>query len=134
MDAEYNRQQNGQIKTIIDDHAHEISVTCDLILHSLGEIIRTDNLIAIEMKKSERPKVEKDEDRIRLRALIKTSYDGVWSNDGETHPRYVCGYELGLFIELNVRRGRIAVEEFEGGNSVKRREFRLSEPAAARPS
>ncbi|MFZ3226816.1 MAG: hypothetical protein WA230_15065, partial [Xanthobacteraceae bacterium] len=62
MDAEYNRQQNGQIKTIIDDHAHEISVTCDLILHSLGEIIRTDNLIAIEMKKSERPKVEKDED------------------------------------------------------------------------
>ena len=95
VDAEYNRQQNGQIKTIVDDEAHEISITCDLILHSRGENIRNDNLIAIAMKKSDQPKREKDEDRIRLRALTKQSYDNVWFNDGITPPRYVCGYQLG---------------------------------------
>jgi hypothetical protein len=131
VDAEYNRQQNSQIKTIIDDHLHEISITCDLILHSRGGNIRNDNLIAIEMKKSERPKREKDEDRIRLRALTKASYDDVWSNDGVTHPKYVCGYQLGLFIELNARRGRIMVEEFEGGYVVSRREFGLNEYVAS---
>src|ERR1700722_3623018 len=55
VDAEYNRQRNGRIKTIIDDQAREISITYDLILHSRGEIVQRDNLIAIEMKKSDRP-------------------------------------------------------------------------------
>jgi hypothetical protein len=105
VDAEYNRKQNGQIKTIIDDQARVISITCDLILHSRGENIRNDNLIAIEMKKSERPNREKEEDRVRLRALTKGSYDDVWSNDGVTLAEHVCGYQLGLFIELNVRSG-----------------------------
>jgi hypothetical protein len=48
-----------------------------------------------------------------------------WSNDGVTHPEHVCGYQLGLFVELNVRRAAILVEEFESGNVVNRREFEL---------
>jgi hypothetical protein len=71
---------------------------------------------------------------IRLRALTKVSYDNVWSNDGVAHPKYVCGYQLGLFIELNVRTGQIIVEEFERGNIVNRQEFQLGERVPARPS
>lgn len=53
-DAEYNRKQNGQIKTIIDENMEEVKVQCDLILHSRGKNVERDNLIAIEMKKSNR--------------------------------------------------------------------------------
>ena len=61
-DVEYNRNQGG-IKTIrktIRGQTEEIiPINCDLILHSRGEDIGQDNLIAIEMKKSNRPASEK---------------------------------------------------------------------------
>jgi hypothetical protein len=126
VDAEYNRQQNGQVKTLLNGNYEEVSITCDLILHSRGESVARDNLIAIEMKKSSRPGAEKKKDRIRLIALTKKSYDDIWSNDGVTHPKYVCGYELGIFIELDIRRGLVKVEEFQGGAASGRREFPLA--------
>ena len=52
-DTEYNRKQNGRVKTMLDDDMQVINITCDLILHSRGEVMARDNLIAIEMKKSE---------------------------------------------------------------------------------
>lgn len=58
-DVEYNRKQNGAVKTIMDDEYQIIRINCDLILHSRGEIIQRDNLIAVEMKKIERPQYEK---------------------------------------------------------------------------
>lgn len=70
-DVEYNRKQNGAVKTIMDDEYQIIRINCDLILHSRGEIIQRDNLIAVEMKKSERPQYEKDSDINRLRAMTK---------------------------------------------------------------
>jgi hypothetical protein len=65
--------QDRRFKTILDEHMEEVAVTCDLILHSRGEIASRDNLIAIEMKKSDRPREEKEKDRVRLRALTKPS-------------------------------------------------------------
>ena len=35
-DPEYNRKQNGQVKTILDENLEVIVVNCDLILHSRG--------------------------------------------------------------------------------------------------
>lgn len=70
-DVEYNRKQNGAVKTIMDDEYQIIRINCDLILHSRGEIIQRDNLIAVEMKKIERPQYEKDSDINRLRAMTK---------------------------------------------------------------
>jgi hypothetical protein len=93
-DTEYNRMQEGRVKTILDEEAHEVRITCDLILHSRGEIAKKDNLIAIEMKRLEHPASEKRKDRIRLRTLTKSSYDGVWSADSKTLPEYVCGYKV----------------------------------------
>jgi hypothetical protein len=129
VDPEYNRQQNGRIKAILDGNMQEVEITCDLILHSRGENIRRDNLIAIEMKKSDRPESEKDKDRVRLRALTKATYDDVWSYNGVTLPEYVCGYELGVFVEIDVRSGLISVQEFEHGNMTRERQFELPRPA-----
>lgn len=117
-DPEYNRKQNGRIKTILDDDMKVINITCDLILHSRGEIIERDNLIAIEIKKSNRPEEEKENDRNRLRALTKSSYDEVWSFDGTTHPEHVCGYEIGYFVDIDLENQNFTVEKFEEGELV----------------
>ncbi|MDQ2070484.1 hypothetical protein [Natronospira bacteriovora] len=117
-DPEYNRKQNGRVKTILDDDMQVVTITCDLILHSRGEVMRKDNLIAIEMKKSERPEEEKISDRSRLRALTKSSFDGVWSYDGEAHPEHVCGYELGYFVELNPENRSYVVQVFKAGELI----------------
>ena len=71
VDVEYNRNEGGVIKTIIDDQLEVVKITCDLILHSRGHNIKQDNLLALEMKKSYRSQEEKDADRKRLIALTK---------------------------------------------------------------
>ena len=118
-DTEYNRKQGNQIKTILDGDMKEITITSDLILHSRGENIAEDNLIAVEMKKSERSDAEKDADRDRLRAMTKSGYDGVWTNDGTTHPEHVCGYRLGIYIEVNKDDRTALIEHYIQGERVK---------------
>ena len=98
VDPEYNRNINGQVKTILDDEYNVININCDIIVHSRGNIIQQDNLIAIEMKKSNRPEEKKISDKKRLRALTKESYDDIWSSDGVTLPEHVCGYVIGFYI------------------------------------
>lgn len=117
-DTEYNRNQDGQVKTILDHREVVVSINCDLILHSRGELVKGDNLIAFEMKKSTRPDQEKEDDRNRLRAMTKQSYDGVRSANGNTHPEHVCGYVIGAFIELDVNARKYVVELFERGDRV----------------
>ena len=78
VDVEYNRNY-GQVKTILDDNFEVVSIQCDLIVHSRGNNIKQDNLLAIEMKKSYRDQFSKDLDRMRLRALTKSTYDNdIW--------------------------------------------------------
>jgi hypothetical protein len=120
-DLEYNRKQNDEIKTILDENYRVVTINCDLIVHSRGESISHDNLIAIEMKKSNRPIAEKNSDRARLRALTKSSYDGVWSNDGRVHPKHVCGYKVGLYLEINRRARRCLLEYYHHGHLSKAR-------------
>lgn len=100
-DTEYNRKQNGAVKTILDGQMRVIPINCDLLLHSRGQIVAEDNLIAVEVKKRDAPGPEKEKDRDRLRALTKASYDNIWSNDGVALPEHVCGYALGVFVELD---------------------------------
>jgi hypothetical protein len=52
--TEYNRNQ-GRVKTILDDAMKEVTIICDLVLHSIGTKAARENIIAIEMKKSNRP-------------------------------------------------------------------------------
>ena len=117
-DTEYNRKQNGRVKTILDHRDVVVTINCDLILHSRGESIAEDNIIAFEMKKSTRPAREKDDDRDRLRAMTKSTYDDIWSKDGVTHPEHVCGYVRGVFIELDLAARSYSVEKFSAGQPI----------------
>lgn len=117
-DVEYNRKQGGKIKTIMDDNMHVINITCDLILHSRGRLVRNDNLIAIEMKKIEHPEEEKEKDRNRLRAMTRSSFDDLWSADGVTHPEHVCGYQLGYLIVIDRNEQSLHISEYGKGEKV----------------
>lgn len=117
VDTEYNRN-GGQVKTIIDHNLQIVTIRCDIILHSRGRIPARDNLVAIEMKRANHPETEKEKDRARLKAMTKTSFDGVWSADGETLPEHVCGYVLGYYLELNAHKEQFLVEQYVGGELV----------------
>ncbi len=96
-----------------------IRINCDLILHSRGIHPEQDNLIAIEMKKSNRPREEKERDYNRLIALTKDSFDDIWSFDGHTLPEHVCRYILGVYYEVNIRRHMIIIRYFRKGEERK---------------
>jgi len=119
-DTEYNRKQEGKVKTILDEEMIIVPIQCDLIIHSRGENISNDNLIAIEMKKSTRPNSEKISDRKRLRALTKDSYNDIWSNDGIALPEHVCGYDLGIYLILNIQKRYFEVEYYFKGNYINK--------------
>lgn len=118
-DVEYNRKQDKLIKTILDDELNTVVIQADLIVHSRGNYIGEDNFIAIEMKKSHRPEAEKILDRLRLRAMTKQSFDGVWSADGNTHPDHVCNYKLGVYIILNIKVRSYGMEFYQRGDLVE---------------
>lgn len=120
-DPEYNRKQGGRVKTILDGEENIIPIQCDLIVHSRGNVIKHDNLIAIEMKKFNRPEVEKIADRKRLRTLTKDSYDGVWSWEGEAHPEHVCGYLLGVYLIINIAERSCQIEYYSHGDIMFQR-------------
>jgi len=118
-DPEYNRMQDGRIKVAFDpDNLVEVRIQCDLLLHGRGERGLRENIIAIEMKKSTAPLQEKLDDKIRLRALTTPPGPNTWPADGKTFPEYVCGYELGVYIELDIKRALYVVEEYRGGKLV----------------
>ncbi len=121
VDVEYNRNK-GAIKTIYKTikgpFLEIIPINCDLIVHSRGEIVKQDNLIAIEMKKSIATRVRKDKDRERLIALTKDSFDNLWSFDGKALPEHVCRYVLGVYYEIDYKRKSILLEYYRKGCKV----------------
>lgn len=119
VDIEYNRNKDGKLKTILNGHPTPISICCDLIVHSRGEIPSQDNLIALEMKRSTHSKGEKDKDKIRLKCLTKDSFDDVWSFDGKHLPEYVCRYVLGVYYELNTESRHVDIKYYVKGKLFK---------------
>ena len=121
VDVEYNRNQGGIKtirKTIVGEQEQIIPINCDLIIHSRGERPEQDNLIAIEMKKSTRPPLEKDKDRERLVALTKDSFNDVWSFDRRNLPEHVCRYILGVYYEINYKKNQIYIEYYKQGQQT----------------
>lgn len=114
-DAEYNRKQEGQVKTILLGKETIVPITCDLIIHSRGEIPAKDNLIALEMAKQNKPANDMQDDRDRLMALTKTSFDGIWSADGKTFPEHVCGYAKGLYLIIDRHKRQAGLESYYRG-------------------
>ena len=114
VDVEYNRNRNHRkkIKTcyiITNNRYEEITINCDLIVHSRGQNAKQDNLIAIEMKKSNRLKAEKIDDKYRLISLTNNNY---------SLPEHVCKYKLGIYYELNFNRNTIFLEYYYKGEKI----------------
>lgn len=131
VDVEYNRNKNGKVKTHVKTiHGPNdivVKINCDLIVHSRGKNINQDNLIAIEMKKSDRKPEEKDSDRLRLIALTKDSYDDIWSFDGKTLPEHVCRYALGIYYEIDFKHELIKIEYYQAGQKIETKEIKFQE-------
>ena len=125
VDVEYNRNL-GRLKTMIGKDEKPVTINCDIIIHSRGEIINKDNLVAIEMKKHTSRQIDKKSDKDRLIALTKDSYDDVWSFDGTTLPEHVCGYELGIYYEFNKRLNYIYLEYYAKGKMIINKKVNLS--------
>ncbi|TDL88733.1 hypothetical protein E2R55_16325 [Vibrio vulnificus] len=115
VDVEYNRNVNERLKTIKDGEGEIITINCDLILHSRGENLVEDNLIALEMKKSIGSRSAKEKDRERLKALTRQSFDNIWSYDGQSLPEHVCRYILGVYYEINISRMEALIEYYQDG-------------------
>lgn len=120
VDIEYNRNEGGKVKTIKKSEETVINITCDIILHSRGSNKQQDNLIAIEMKKSNQPNNDKNKDRERLMALTKDPDDNIYSYDGETFPKDVCGYILGIFYDVDIKQRYVNIEYYQKGAFVKK--------------
>lgn len=118
-------RNNGRVKTIYNDDLKVVTIICDLIVHSRGEIVEKDNLIALEMKKSYQPMKEKENDKARLVALTKDSYDGAWSFDGKTLPEHVCGYDLGIYYEIDSKNCFVYIEYYVKGKKVRTYEEKI---------
>ncbi|MEE1315078.1 MAG: hypothetical protein UHS49_04865 [Faecalimonas sp.] len=119
VDVEYNRNVGGRLKTIkktIQGPQEQIiPISCDLIVHSRGQNVRKDNLIALEMKKSTARQVNKDKDRIRLVCLTKSVKQDILTC-GPVLPEHVCGYSLGIYYEIDFKRRSILIEYYMEGN------------------
>lgn len=88
-----------------------------MIVHSRGQNIDRDNLIALEMKKSTARETNKNIDRDRLQCLTRDPKENeVWSADGRIFPEHVCGYELGIYYEIDFKQNSILLEYYIKGN------------------
>ena len=117
--VEYNRNIGGRLKTLKKTihgmNEQIVTINCDLIVHSRGQNISCDNLIALEMKKSTGSLADKNKDRNRLECLTKSPKQNVWSYGGKALPEHVCGYGLGIYYEVNFRRRIVFVEYYNNG-------------------
>lgn len=122
VDVEYNRNFNRQIKKILNHRNEAVNVTCDLIVHSRGEVWEQDNLLAIEMKKVSSPTGERSQeivkDKERLTALTRPSYDNEWHFDGYELPEYICRYVLGVYYQINYHQRTIWIQYYRNGEVV----------------
>jgi hypothetical protein len=115
-DVEYNRKQEGRVKTIVNTQLQVVAITPDLIVHSRGEKAPPhDNLIAVEAKKVTRPAHERYADHDRLKAMTRTPFEGVWPHDG-SHPEHVCGYSVGIYLEIDSAQRRVHLDFFKKGS------------------
>lgn len=116
IDAEYNRNY-GEIKTILGENEDIIKITCDLIMHSRGEL-KNDNLIALEMKKSSRPNKEKISDKKRLIELTNPA--------NRSNIKHVKTYSLGIYYEININSREILLEFYIGGEKIDKQILNIS--------
>ena len=116
VDVEYNRNIGSKFrslkKTCAGEKEEAITINCDLLVHSRGQNLKLDNLIALEMKKSNLSKKDKDNDKKRLMSLTMNG-DYRLDDDGKKKfPENVCGYQLGIYYEINFNKQKILIQYY----------------------
>jgi len=115
--SEINYNKNKHFtKCIINEKMEYFDIFCDLIIHSCGENLEQDNLLAIEMKKKENRK-DRLKDRKRLEIMTSDSYVGEILFD--ELPTYICRYSLGIFYDLDVKKRQIELDFYQHGELIK---------------
>ena len=117
VDVEYNRNRGNHVeshkKMCKKLNGENAVISCDLILHSRGQNIEEDNLIELEMKKADRRESEKKSDRERLEKITQPVNE-TCIKKGKL-PTYVCGYKLGIYYEIDLKKKIIQIEYYCGG-------------------
>lgn len=114
-DINYNKNKHFT-KCIINEKMECFDIFCDLIIHSRGENLKQDNLLAIEMKKKENRK-DRLKDRKRLEIMTSDSYVGEILFD--ELPPYICRYSLGIFYDLDIKKRQIKLDFYRHGELVE---------------
>ena len=54
--------------------------------------------------------------------MTREPYNGVWNwEDG--HPEHVCGYSVGIFMEIRIDQREMVLQYFKQGQKTKDRVF-----------
>ncbi len=116
VDCEYNRNGNA-VKRVLNGNFEVIEIRADLILHSRGQILEQDNLLAIELKMMPKPHRELDSDRERLKAMTENTFGATYHWRGGKLPETVCRYKFGVYLLIYAGEGYIDQEYFFDGQS-----------------
>ena len=96
-------------------------VRIDLVVHRRG--VNTDNLIALEMKKSYQNIKSKDNDRERVELLTIPLGNEIAVDVGEDKGKSFTGgfgYILGVYYEINIKKKEITTEYYREGRLWER--------------
>lgn len=109
VDVEYNRlvDNNGvkQKKSITYPGGHNETIICDLLVHSRGKVQKQDNLLALEMKKTENDD-SIDSDHMRLMCLTSPAPD-------DSQCKCIYNTLLGVFLEYNAQECYMTTYEYK---------------------
>lgn len=115
VDVEFNRRKTrvyNDVKRLLNDKGKLVNITTDIIVHGRGELPegKTDNLIAIEMKKcygnTKRYDNNKRNDIYRLECLTQDEASCKESSEFEIIDRtnfQPYAYKLGVFCEIKYK-------------------------------
>jgi hypothetical protein len=61
--------------------------------------------------------------------MTSEPYNGVWNYE-DGHPEHVCGYKVGIFMEIRREHEQVHLEYFKRGEMTKHKLFRFSSEVA----
>lgn len=116
VDCEYNRNGNS-VKRIVNGQGIVIPIRADIILHSRGQVLEQDNLLAMELKIMPARDAELESDRLRLMAMTENTFTKTFKWGKGRLPESVCRYKFGVYLLIDAAQGYIDQEYFYDGQA-----------------
>lgn len=118
VDIEYNRNYKDvkKIPTIKKKKKETDNIVSDLILHGRNKDLKQDNLLTLEMKKTDQDDKAKELDRERLRFLTDENN----SIDKTIKCEYPYRYIMGIFYEIDCANRKAYIEYYQNKRMVEK--------------